>query len=243
MKPAAIFSVIAAGFILALTQTLGTMNGTTSAIMVGVADGILVHPIFRLFGVAGEHSWGTVTTVAVASCAGTLTGSLGVAQPGSWQWLAPLCAIAACLSVESLNKAQSRVCQLCRRRLSGTMAFECPRCGLFVCERKCWRFDGCRCRLCADHAVPVFPYEPQWWDESFGSRLSGGKCQLCLSEDSAIDLRACANCGRPQCRECWDYANGQCSHCGWILADLPPALKRYMFPEGQSGWGTTEARL
>jgi hypothetical protein len=242
MRPAAILSMIAAGFILALAQTLGTLSGTAPAIIIGVASGVMSLPLFRLFGIASDRLWVPVTTVVLASCVGTLTGSLGVAQAPPWQWLGPACALAACLGVESVKKARSRVCQLCRKRLIGTMVFECPRCGLFVCERKCWRFDSCRCRLCADHAVPVFPYESRWWDECLGSRLSGGKCQLCLSEGSAIDLRACVNCGRPQCRECWDYANGQCGHCGWILPDLPPALKGYMFPEGHSGRRTMGVR-
>lgn len=237
MKPSAIMSLIAAGFMLALAQTLGTMGGTAPAIIVGAADGFLVLPLFRLFRLAWDRWWVPVTTVVAASCLGTLTGSLGAAQPRSWQWLGPVCALAACVAVEAVKRSWSRVCQLCRKRLRGDMAFECPRCGLLVCEGKCWRFDSCRCRLCADHAVPVFPPESRWWDERFGSRVSSGKCQLCLSEDSAIDLRACASCGRLQCRECWDYANGQCDHCGWILADLPPALKRYMFPGASAGRG------
>jgi hypothetical protein len=241
MKPASMFGLIAAGFVLALAQTLGTMSGTALALIVGVADGLLVLPLFHLFGIEWDRWWVPITTAVVASCAGTLTGSLGLAQPLSWQWLGPAFAAAACLGIESVRKGRSRVCQLCRQRLSDTMAFDCPRCGLIVCERKCWRFDSCRCRLCADHAVPVFPHDARWWDEHFGQRVPSGKCQLCLSEEPAIDLRGCANCGRPQCRECWDYANGQCGHCGWILTDLPPALKRYMFPKEHSGRGPWEA--
>ena len=234
MKAASIFSIIGAGFVLALAQMLGTMTGTAAAIVAGVADGILVFLLFRLFGIESDLWWVPVITALGASCAGTLGGSLGIDQRLSWQWLGPACAATVCLGVESVRRASSRVCQLCRQRLGGAIAFECPRCGLLACERKCWRFDSCRCRLCADHSVPVFPHEPRWWDEQFGPRVSGGQCQLCLSKDPATDLRSCANCGRPQCRECWDYANGQCGHCGWILADLPAALKAYMFPEERS---------
>src|SRR5579859_4369718 len=54
MKPAAIMSLIAAGFMLALAQTLGTMAGTTPAIIVGVADGVLVLPLFQLFRLAWD---------------------------------------------------------------------------------------------------------------------------------------------------------------------------------------------
>jgi hypothetical protein len=244
MKPAALFSVIAAGFLLALAQTLGAIAGAVEAIVVGAADGLLVFPLFRLFGIEWEQPLLPLVTAVLASSIGTFVGSLGTPEPLSWQGISPLCAVASCLLAAFLGKGRTRVCQLCRQRLGNTMAFECPRCGLLVCERKCWRFDSCRCRLCADQAVSVFPSEARWWEEHFGARVPSGKCQLCLSEQA--DLRSCPQCGRLQCRECWDYANGQCGHCGWVVADLPPVLKRYMFPEERPGRGgkasTTIAR-
>jgi hypothetical protein len=239
MKAAALFSVIAAGFVLALAQVLGTLSGLAGAIIVGLADGALVYPLFRLFGVEWRHWWIPSATAVVASCVGTFVGVLGMAGTGGWHWLGPLGAALTGLEIAFVGKGKSRICELCRRHLGGAMAFECPRCGLLVCEQRCWRFDSCRCRLCADQAVPVFPHEPRWWDEHFGERASSGKCQLCLSEGSSIDLRNCPRCGRSQCRECWDYANGQCGHCGWVTADLPAALKRYMFPEKSSRPSTT----
>jgi hypothetical protein len=229
MKPAVLVSVIATGFLLALAQSLGAMAGPVPALAAGVGDGLLVFALFRLFGVEWEQWLVPLLTSVLASAAGTFVGALGVSEPLSWQGISPLCAAAAALSVAFLGKGRARRCQLCRERLGHTMSFECPRCGLLVCERKCWRFDSCRCRLCADEAVPVFPPETRWWDEHFGPRVTAGKCQLCLSEGA--DLRTCRQCGRLQCRECWDYANGQCGHCGWLLADLPPMLKRYMLPE------------
>lgn len=235
MRRGEIFSAVASAFVLALIEMLGTVGGPLPAIAAGVADGVLVVFLLRLFGVDSAPLWVPVATATAASCAGLVAGSLGVAQPLSWQWFGPLGAAAVSLGIGAARSGHSRSCQLCRQRLGGAMAFQCPRCGLLVCERKCWRFDSCRCRLCADHAVPVFPAEARWWDAQFGQRMSSGKCQLCLSEGSTVDLRACGGCGRPQCRECWDYANGQCGHCGWILADLPAALKPYMFPDNPSG--------
>ncbi len=228
MKPGTLFSVLAAGFVLALIQTLGTLLGTATAITAGVVVGLLVLPLFRLFGTIWDSWWVPISTAVIASCVGTLIGSLGSAEPFSWIWLSPACALCVCGGIESVIRVRARRCQLCRGGLRDEIAFECPRCGLVVCERKCWRSDSCRCRLCADNAVPVFPHETTWWDERFGTRVSAAKCHLCLANDAASDLRACANCSWPQCRECWDYANGQCGHCGWVLADLPPTLKRYM---------------
>jgi hypothetical protein len=229
MKPAAVFSVVAVGFLLALAQALGAIAGAGPAILTGAADGFLVFPLLRLFGIQWRQWLVPLITSVVATALGTFVGSLGTQEPLSWQGLSPLCAAAACLALALVGKRRARVCQLCRQPLGNTLAFECPRCGLLVCERKCWRFDSCRCRLCADQAVPVFPAEARWWDEHFGARVPSGKCQLCLGGGS--DLRACPECGRLQCRDCWDYANGQCGHCGWLLADLPPVLKRYMFAE------------
>ena len=229
MKASGVLSVIAAGFLLALAQTLGTIAGAGLAIVVGAAAGLLVFPLFSLFGVEWDQ-WLIPTLASVLACSvGLFMGSLGSPKPLSWAGFSPVCAAVTCLATVFLGKRRERICQLCRQRLGTTIAFECPRCGLQVCERKCWRFDSCRCRLCADQAVAVFPTEIGWWDKHFGARVPSGKCQLCLSHDG--DLRACARCGRLQCRECWDYANGQCGHCGWLLAELPPILKRYMFPE------------
>jgi len=241
MKPATLFSVVAAGFLLALAQTLAAIAGPIPAVLTGAADGFLVFPLFRLFGVEWEQWLVPLVTSVLASALGAFTGSLGTLEASPWLGISPLCAAAASLAVALLGKGRARVCQLCRQPMGKTLAFECPRCGLLVCERKCWRFDSCRCRLCADQAVPIFPAEARWWDQHFGPRAADGKCQLCLSEGS--DLRACPQCGRLQCRDCWDYANGQCGHCGWLLAELPPALKRYMLPGQGSGGPAGAATL
>jgi hypothetical protein len=229
MKLAAVLGVVAAGFVLTLLQMLGDVSG--NAILAGIAGGCLVLPLFRLFGYVWGRWWVPAVTAGLASCVGTATGSLGAPDLLSWRWLGPACAVCACLGITSFLRIQSRRCQLCRGGLRDVVAFDCPRCGLLVCENKCWRFDSCRCRLCADQGVPVFPADNSWWDEHFGPRASLAKCHLCLTAEATVDLRACPKCSWPQCRECWDFANGQCGHCGWILADLPPALKRYMFPE------------
>lgn len=236
MKAATFFSVIAAGFALALGQMLGTMTAPWAALVAGGAAGLLVFPLFRLFGIEMERVWLPMATAVGASCVGTAAGSLGAGQRLVWEALAPACALAVCSAILAFRNRRSRMCQLCRRQLGGAMAFQCPRCGLLVCEQKCWRFDSCRCRLCAENAVSVFPREPRWWDQQFGPRLTAGSCQLCLAELPA-DLRACGSCGRPQCRECWDYANGQCGQCGWIVPQLPPALERYMLTESAAVGG------
>jgi hypothetical protein len=50
------------------------------------------------------------------------------------------------------------------------------------------------------------------------------------SEATEADLRECGKCGWPMCKRCWDYNNGRCSHCEWIVPDLPAALTPFLHP-------------
>jgi hypothetical protein len=54
-----------------------------------------------------------------------------------------------------------------------------------------------------------------------------GACASCYKEANETDLRACGRCKWPSCRRCWDHHNGQCSHCEWVLPDLPASLQPF----------------
>lgn len=121
-----------------------------------------------------------------------------------------------------LSKAR---CALCNRRLSmQTVTFQCPRCHMRVCDEFCWSFESRRCTLCLEQRVPILPTHEQWWTRVAGPRSPHGRCQICLGSAEKLDLRICPNCRRPQCRDCWDFNNGDCQRCGTSLPDLPESL-------------------
>ena len=116
-------------------------------------------------------------------------------------------------------------CALCNRRMGvQALSFQCPRCHLKVCEETCWSFEHRRCTLCLEQRVPVLPTSEKWWTKAAGPRITYGRCQMCLGSAEQVDLRICPHCRRPQCRECWDFNNGECQRCGKALPDLPESL-------------------
>ncbi|HZS50077.1 MAG TPA: hypothetical protein VFA54_04400 [Bryobacterales bacterium] len=229
--------VAASCFLLAVLQLLAALVNPAASVGAAVVVGVLTFGILRLFDVELERAWSPLLIAAGSSAA-----AIGVRYFGSpatadrTLGLSPLVAFVAAAMVLLLRRSKAQRCGLCNRRIGRSLAFECPRCGLTVCDQTCWIFEHCRCRLCEQNRVPVFSPDGRWWDRRFGPRMKQGRCQLCLAEAADADLRACANCGRPQCRPCWDFANGQCSRCQWTVDDLPEGLKMYMLP-GEPGAG------
>ena len=122
-------------------------------------------------------------------------------------------------------------CALCTVRLGPhSLTFQCPRCGLAVCEKSCWNFESLRCRLCDQNRVPIFSANGRWWDRNFGKPTTHGSCQLCRESPDKAELRSCGRCGRAYCRSCWDYQNGHCRRCNWCVAELPERLLAYLSP-------------
>jgi hypothetical protein len=140
-------------------------------------------------------------------------------------WFAPLlAALAAALTFWLLERSRAQ-CNLCGRRLtSQAVVFHCPRCLLKVCDETCWNFDHRRCRLCLEQRVPALPVQDSWWTRTTGPRMTVGRCQVCLGSAEQVDLRACPHCRRQQCRDCWDFGNGECARCAKALPDLPASF-------------------
>jgi hypothetical protein len=229
MKTRTIATLVAGAFLLILLQLVSGLIGP----WFGVACGLLLAPVafslFHFFEVEFEQRWIEPLVPVVSSLAGVTIlyfGSLAGNDPTVW--LAPPAAALAGGLIVAIRNMSSRRCALCSRRIGGGVAFHCPRCGLLVCEQNCWVFEHCRCRLCDENRVTVFTPDGRWWDKQFGPRVSYGRCQICMTPAEDIDLRVCGKCGRPQCRECWDFANGQCSRCHWVLADLPEHLRPFV---------------
>lgn len=221
-------AVVFCGFLVALAHLLAGLAGAPLAILVALASGLLVLLRERLPEALPQPWWGMPLLLGLAAAAGIALIAAYGPERSPWLWLAPLLAFGSGTAVDAGQRRTRRRCHLCNRALGGEPAFVCPRCELTVCDRSCWDFDQLRCRLCRDNGVPVFPPDGRWWDRAFGPRFARGHCQLCLTGPETVDLRTCQRCGRPQCRNCWDMNNGQCSRCRWIVPDLPPRLAEYL---------------
>jgi len=228
---------LATGFLLASVQLVVTLLDPRLAIACGVAIGLLVFGLCRLFNIEFEHRWAPIPLAVLSSASGLVVVMVGRAESmGRLIWYAPAAALLVTVVVVLLQRTVPR-CALCNRPLRGGLSFECPRCGLRVCEWGCWEFEYSRCRLCMQSRVPIFTPDARWWEQQLGVRVDSGRCKLCLAQAEETDLRSCPTCGRPQCRDCWDYTNGTCSHCDWRIPDLPPLLASYVSDRGVAADG------
>ena len=229
MKIRTITTLVASCFLLVLLQLVGGLVNWIVAVVCGCLVAMLAFGIFRFFEVEFASEWVT-PAVGVGSSLAAIVILYFAATNGKDVafWFAPLAAAATSGIVVAVGRMSSRRCGLCNRRIGGGVAFNCPRCGLMVCEQECWAFEQCRCRLCEQNRVPVFSPDGRWWDKHLGPRSTYGRCQICQATAEETDLRVCGKCGRPQCRECWDFANGQCSRCHWIVDDLPEQLRPFL---------------
>lgn len=123
---------------------------------------------------------------------------------------------------------QSPQCRICAQAL-GRTEHTCPRCGHTVCGRvTCWQSSDCRCADCELLGRPLLLLEDEaWWRTRLRERLTTGRCSRCGKAASpAVDLRKCRQCPRTMCTQCWDWENGVCVKCRWVIPDLPAALQQ-----------------
>jgi hypothetical protein len=236
MSTRTISTLVGTGFFLALLQLVAGLVNLWAAIVCGALLAPLGFGLLLFFEVDLENKWILGTEPAAASLVSTAILYLGSVRGTDLRlWFAPLAALAASGVILGIRAMRSERCGLCNHRLGRGVAFPCPRCGLVVCEQNCWVFEQSRCRLCEQNRVPAFPPDGRWWDRQFGPRSPHGRCLICMTAADQADLRACGKCGRPQCRDCWDYANGQCSRCQWTVADLPEPLRAYAVTPASTG--------
>lgn len=227
MKTKGAASILACAFFLVLVQLLAAFVGSYVGAVGGLLLPFLSLGLLRFFQTELPEVWAAVILPTGSSVLGTATAFFSQSSPTRIIWLGPLLACAASLGIAGVQRIDSRRCGLCNRRLGSGITFTCPRCELVVCD-SCWVFERTRCQLCEQNHVPIFSPDGRWWDQQLGPRTPHGRCQLCMRPAEEADLRACRHCGRPQCRECWDAANGQCSRCQWTLEDLPESLKAFV---------------
>ena len=217
--------LIAAVFILLVSLQFG-------ACLAGAA---VCLPVAILLSIAATWLWlhfdlptGRVWLLPVVCAAAVLVSVVLVEltfRSSFAEWFACLLAGIASLATEWLLLRTRARCGLCNRRLaSQDVVFACPRCTMAVCDETCWNFEHRRCQLCLEQRVPVLSHSDAWWLRVTGPRARHDRCQICRGSAAQVDLRGCPHCRRAQCRDCWDFNNGECSRCGTALPDLPASL-------------------
>jgi hypothetical protein len=228
MKTRTIAALLASSFLLALVQLVALLVQPVAGIVCGAALAVLSMLLLKLFQIELPQAWARILLPTGSSLLGVAIVFFMTPGQELYVWFACLLALAVSGIMVAVQGAGSKRCGLCGRRIRGRVAFVCPRCGLTVCDHTCWVFEASRCRLCEQNHVPIFSPDGRWWDRQLGPRTDYGRCQLCQTPAEEADLRPCRNCGRPQCRDCWDSANGQCSRCQWTIEDLPDSLRPYI---------------
>jgi hypothetical protein len=228
MNSRTIASLLTSSFLLTLLQLVVLLVHPVAGVICGAVLAILAAVLLKFFQIELPQLWAQVLLPTASSVVGVAIVVLAKPDHEIFVWFAPLLALAVSGVMVAIRHFGSRRCGLCGRRLRGRVAFACPRCGLTVCDHTCWVFETSRCRLCEQNRVPIFTSDGRWWDRQLGPRMPQGRCQLCQTPAPEADLRPCRKCGRPQCRECWDAANGQCSRCQWTIEDLPDSLRPYI---------------
>jgi hypothetical protein len=220
-------SLLACGFVLALLQLIAFLITPVVGVVGGILVALVCVLLFRFFQLDLPSRWVSVAFSVGATLLGVLVVFLSKPDQPPYIWLACVLALFTSLAIAGIERLRSRRCALCNRRLGRDLVLSCPRCGLSVCDN-CWVFESSRCQLCEQNKVPIFPPDAKWWDRQLGPRTEHGRCQLCLTPAAEVDLRPCRKCGRPQCRDCWDANNGQCSRCKWTIEELPDSLRPYV---------------
>jgi hypothetical protein len=228
MNARSVTVLAATTFLLWLLVLFASMGGPAVAAAAAAAAGGLSVFLLRAFEAELPNPWLAVAPPLAAAVLGVSVWGLAQPRLDRLYWLAPMLAAAVAAAIVWWQNRDARRCGLCNCRLAGKISFVCPRCHLEVCETRCWDFEKIRCRLCVQNAVPLFPPTRQWWDRNVGPGVTAGRCQVCQVGPEEAELRACPRCGRPQCIECWDDANGLCARCGWRVPALPEALKQFL---------------
>ena len=147
-----------------------------------------------------------------------------------------LLAVGAAWLVQYLaDRSRVNLCARCRG--AAGQGTQCPRCRDLICTRPdCWNAKYSRCSRCEELEIVLFRMNDEhWWASQFGRRVKTGTCLSCYKEAAEADLRECGQCHWPMCKRCWDYHNGVCQRCGWIVRDLPARLARFVRGRHQSG--------
>ncbi len=218
-------AMLAGIFILLLSAQFGAcLAGGPAALAAALVLSVAATWLWQHFQLPAGGAWVQPLTCAAAvlSSAALVEVTLRANFPS---WFSPLmAALGSGATVAVLRRTEAR-CGLCNRSLSmHDVVFTCPRCTQHVCEEVCWQHQFRRCRLCLEQRVSVLPVDEGWWMRAAGPRTKHDRCSVCRGAPQQVDLRNCPKCRRPQCRDCWDFHNGECQRCHAALPHLPASL-------------------
>jgi hypothetical protein len=204
---------------------VAALAGITACLMGAAVLGMLGSLLWVQFSLPHRLVWRVPAIFAMAMLASTLVLQAGFGNQ-LWRWVAPLLAGSTSMATLMIQSRDRVRCTLCNQRLKlQTVTFRCPRCSMLVCDERCWDFEHRRCAMCLENRVPVLPIQDSWWNRVAGPPAASGRCQICMASAERADLRPCAKCRRLQCRDCWDFSNGECVRCSAALPDLPVSLR------------------
>ncbi len=230
------FALMSGVIILMISLQFGAcLLGAPVALVAALLLSVAVTLLWVHFELSEGKLWLPPLVVTLTSLCAVLVVEFSLRR-GFAVWFCPLLAlIGSAVTTAVLQRSRAR-CNLCNRRLATqALVFHCPRCSQEVCEETCWSFEHRRCQLCLEQRVPVLPSAEGWWARTTGPRSRHGRCQICLGSPEQVDLRACPHCRRVQCRDCWDFNNGECSRCATPLPELPASLTMTVAKIGEPG--------
>jgi hypothetical protein len=213
-------------------------NQPLTLVMAAVAGGAAL-ALVRVLAYYGEAP-GDFSAMLLGTGAVALGGAFKVAVGAHGiTWADPVGALVAqgvAWGVDFATSGSMRTCFVCKNSLAADDPFICPRCHQTICASPtCWVARRFRCQLCDEREVVLFPALESWWVQRVGPRVPEGACSSCYRESGEADLRACGRCRWTMCRRCWDYHNGRCTHCDWLIPELPGGLARFMTAGGGGG--------
>jgi hypothetical protein len=217
-----VWSVVVGALSVLFVKLIGHMGVESSEIAPMLMAGAIVGGAGGLKWLTGSPTVGWADSVSILGALGTAWG-LDVLVAGRGK----------------------RPCFICKLPIDERVPFACPRCHQVICTRpSCWIARHFRCKYCDEREVIIFPIDEPWWRTRLGPRVLEGSCNSCYKEAREADLRACGRCRWTLCRRCWDYHNGLCTHCGWIVPDPPAALRPFLGerPSAGHGRGDRDAR-
>ncbi len=215
-------------FVMAVLQFFSALGGLWFALGAALLLPFVTLNLMRFFEAHLERAW-LIAAPVVASAVGILIWALSHPSMDVLFWFCPAASWALMAFVVWWQDRDARRCGLCNSRLAGAVSFACPRCGLNVCDQKCWDFERLRCRLCVQN--DRWSRIPAGWP-LVGSEFWAGQRNTAFSrsrqtsgKDTELQLSQVRAPAVPRLLGRFERMS---SRCKWVTQALPETLKAYM---------------